>query len=134
MGILNDVNSNESSPFDINDFPQLTGRPNSAGGSHNQLGLKKQSLGVSSIVQQNQNSAFKMKIFLLCLVIKGNCMCQREYKLWYFERWGRSWWVCLGGSYPLNRQQQQQQGTSVGSGGGIPFPTANNQDLHMCWL
>lgn len=32
MGMLNDVNSNDSSPFDMNDFPLLTGRPNSAGG------------------------------------------------------------------------------------------------------
>lgn len=40
MGILNDVNSNDSSPFDINDFPQLTGRPSSAGGPQGQLGIE----------------------------------------------------------------------------------------------
>lgn len=39
MGMLNDVNSNDSSPFDINnDFPQLTSRPSSAGGPQGQLG------------------------------------------------------------------------------------------------
>lgn len=39
MGVLNDVNSNESTPFDINlDFPQLTNRPSSAGGPQGQLG------------------------------------------------------------------------------------------------
>lgn len=39
MGMLNDMNSNESTPFDINlDFPQLTSRPSSAGGPQGQLG------------------------------------------------------------------------------------------------
>ena len=38
MGMLNDVNSNDNSPFDINDFPQLSGRPSSAGGPQGQLG------------------------------------------------------------------------------------------------
>lgn len=41
MGMLNEVNSNDSSPFDINlDFPQLTSRPSSAGGPQGQLGNK----------------------------------------------------------------------------------------------
>lgn len=39
MGMLNDVNSNDNSPYDINnDFPQLTSRPSSAGGPQGQLG------------------------------------------------------------------------------------------------
>lgn len=39
MGMLNDVNTNDNSPFDINnDFPQLTSRPSSAGGPQGQLG------------------------------------------------------------------------------------------------
>lgn len=38
MGMLNDVNSNDGAPFDINDFPQLSSRPNSAGGPQGQLG------------------------------------------------------------------------------------------------
>ena len=38
MGMMNDVNSNDSAPFDINDFTQLTSRPNSAGGPQGQLG------------------------------------------------------------------------------------------------
>lgn len=42
MGMLNDVNSNDSSPFDINDFPQLSSRPSSAGGPQGQLGKFKQ--------------------------------------------------------------------------------------------
>lgn len=40
MGMLNDVNSSDSSPFDINDFPLLSGRPSSAGGPQGQLGNK----------------------------------------------------------------------------------------------
>lgn len=39
MGMLNDVNSNDGAPFDINDFPQLTSRPSSAGGPQGQLGM-----------------------------------------------------------------------------------------------
>ncbi|RVW56955.1 putative NOT transcription complex subunit VIP2 [Vitis vinifera] len=66
MGMLNDMNSNENSPFDINDFPQLTSRPSSSGGPQGQLGsLRKQGLGVSPIVQQNKSSASKMRIFQL---------------------------------------------------------------------
>ncbi|KAJ1431949.1 putative NOT transcription complex subunit VIP2 isoform X2, partial [Sesbania bispinosa] len=37
MGMLNDVNSSDNSPFDLNDFPQLTSRPSSAGGPQGQL-------------------------------------------------------------------------------------------------
>ena len=37
MEMLGDVNSN-GSPFDFNDFPQLSGRPGSAGGPQGQLG------------------------------------------------------------------------------------------------
>ena len=37
-GMLHDGNSGDNSPFDINDFPQLTGRPNSAGGGQGQYG------------------------------------------------------------------------------------------------
>ena len=39
IGMLNDVNSNDNSPFDINVFPQLTSRPSSAGGPQGQLGM-----------------------------------------------------------------------------------------------
>lgn len=38
MGILNDMNSNEGAPYDINDFPQLSSRPSSSGGPQGQLG------------------------------------------------------------------------------------------------
>lgn len=38
MGMLNEMNSNDGAAFDINDFPQLTSRPNSSGGPQGQLG------------------------------------------------------------------------------------------------
>jgi len=38
MGMLSDENSNDSSPFTLNDFPQLGSRPNSAGGPQGHLG------------------------------------------------------------------------------------------------
>jgi CCR4-NOT transcription complex subunit 2 len=37
-GMLHDGSSADNAPFDINDFPQLTGRPNSAGGGQGQYG------------------------------------------------------------------------------------------------
>ncbi|PQQ11319.1 putative NOT transcription complex subunit VIP2 isoform X1 [Prunus yedoensis var. nudiflora] len=72
MGMLNDVNSNDSSPFDINDFPQLTSRPSSAGGPQGQLGsLRKQGLGVSPIVQQNQEFSIQNEDFPALPGFKG---------------------------------------------------------------
>lgn len=38
MGMLNDVNSNDKSPFDLNDFPQLTTQRSSMGGAQGQMG------------------------------------------------------------------------------------------------
>ncbi|KAK6137531.1 hypothetical protein DH2020_028729 [Rehmannia glutinosa] len=38
MALLNDSNAHDNATFDVNDFPQLSGRPPSAGGSHGQIG------------------------------------------------------------------------------------------------
>lgn len=38
MALLGDLNVCENAPFDINDFPQLTAPPNSAGSSQGQPG------------------------------------------------------------------------------------------------
>ncbi|XP_042958951.1 probable NOT transcription complex subunit VIP2 isoform X4 [Carya illinoinensis] len=71
MGMLNDLNSNDT-PFDINDFPQLTSRPSSAGGPQGQLGsLRKQGLGVSPIVQQNQEFSIQNEDFPALPGFKG---------------------------------------------------------------
>ncbi|XLS58133.1 hypothetical protein HN51_007888, partial [Arachis hypogaea] len=38
MDMLNDANSSDNSRFNMNEFPQLTNRPSSAGGPQGQLG------------------------------------------------------------------------------------------------
>ncbi|KAI5431840.1 putative NOT transcription complex subunit vip2 [Lathyrus oleraceus] len=70
MGMLNDLNSSDSSPFDLNDFPQLSSHPSSAGGPQGQLGtLRKQ--GLSPIVQQNQEFSIQNEDFPALLGYKG---------------------------------------------------------------
>ncbi|KAK7261433.1 hypothetical protein RIF29_27743 [Crotalaria pallida] len=144
MGMLNDVNSNDSSPFDINDFPQLTSRPSSAGGPPGQLGsLRKQGLGVSPIVQQNQEFSIQNEDFPALPGFKGGNadfgmdMHQKDQlhdntvsmmQSQHFSM-GRSAGFNLGGSYSSHRtQQQQQHGPSVSSS-GVSFSSMNNQDL-----
>ncbi|KAJ4952395.1 hypothetical protein NE237_029227 [Protea cynaroides] len=143
MGMLNDVNSNDNAPFDINDFPQLNGRPSSAGSSQGQLGsLRKQSVGV---VQQNQEFSIQNEDFPALPGYKGG---NTDYSLDLHQKeqlndsamsmmqsqhfpMGRSSGFSLGGSYSSHRQHQQQQASSVG-GSGVSFGATNNQDLlHM---
>nr|XP_007150270.1 hypothetical protein PHAVU_005G140000g [Phaseolus vulgaris]XP_007150272.1 hypothetical protein PHAVU_005G140000g [Phaseolus vulgaris]ESW22264.1 hypothetical protein PHAVU_005G140000g [Phaseolus vulgaris]ESW22266.1 hypothetical protein PHAVU_005G140000g [Phaseolus vulgaris] len=141
MGMLNDVNSGDSSPFDINDFPQLTTHPSSAGGPQGQLG----GLGVSPIVQQNQEFSIQKEDFPALPGFKGGTadfamdMYQKEQlhdntvsmmQSQHFSM-GRSSGFSLGGSYPSHRtqQQQQQQHTPSVSGNGVSFSSVNNQDL-----
>ncbi|CAN1283124.1 Probable NOT transcription complex subunit VIP2 [Linum perenne] len=146
MGMLNDVNSNNSSPFDINnDFPQLTSRPNSAGGPQGQLGsLRKQGLGVSPIVQQNQEFSIQNEDFPALPGFKGGNadytmdMHQKEQlhdntmsmmQSQHFSM-GRSSGFNLGGSYPSYRPQQQQQHAPANNGppgmGLKPLNSANS--------
>ncbi|XVF68673.1 hypothetical protein PTKIN_Ptkin11bG0020200 [Pterospermum kingtungense] len=139
MGMLNDVNSNDSSPFDINnDFPQLTSRPSSAGGPQGQLGsLRKQGLG--PIVQQNQEFSIQNEDFPALPGFKGG---NADYPMDLHQKeqlhdstmsmmqsqhfsMGRSVGFNLGGSYSSHRPQQQQQHASSGSGSGVSFsPTS----------
>ncbi|KAK7324979.1 hypothetical protein VNO77_28975 [Canavalia gladiata] len=144
MGMLNDVNSGDSAPFDINDFPQLTSRPGSAGGPQGQLGsLRKQGLGVSPIVQQNQEFSIQNEDFPALPGFKGGNadfamdMHQKEQlhdnavsmmQSQHFSM-GRSAGFSLGGSYPSHRAQQQQQHAPSVSGNGVSFSSVNNQDL-----
>ncbi|KAK4788415.1 hypothetical protein SAY86_019734 [Trapa natans] len=141
MGMLNEVNSNDSSPFDINlDFPQLSSRPSSAGGP--QGSLRKQNL--SPIVQQNQEFSIQNEDFPALPGFKGGNadysmeMHQKEHnensasvlQQQHFLL-GRSTGFNLGGSYTAHRPQQQQHAPSVSSS-SVSFPPGNNQDfLHL---
>ncbi|CAK9314470.1 unnamed protein product [Citrullus colocynthis] len=139
LGMLNDVNTNDNSPFDLNDFPQLTSRPSSAGGPQGQLSsLRKQ--GLSPIVQQNQEFSIQNEDFPALPRFKGgnadygmdihqkdqhensvSMMQSQQFSI------GRSAGFNLGGTYS-HRPQQQQHSPAV-SNSTVSFPSANNQDL-----
>ncbi|KAK9672493.1 hypothetical protein RND81_12G103900 [Saponaria officinalis] len=126
MGMLNDENSNDGSPFTLNDFPQLGSRPNSAGGHHGQIGsLRKQGLGVSPIVQQNQEFSIQSEDFPALPGFKaggsadyGMDFQQKEQlhengmpiQSQHFSM-GRSTGFNLGGMYSSHHPHQQQQHT-----------------------
>ncbi|MCE3050692.1 putative NOT transcription complex subunit vip2 [Datura stramonium] len=141
MGMLNDVNSNDGSPFDINDFPQLSSRPSSAGGPQDNWVHCE-----NKLLNKIRNSAFKMKIFLPCQDLKVempsyamdlhperttsrntiSMMQQQRFSM------GRSGGFNLGGTYSSLRSQQQQQHASSVSNSGLSFSNVNNQDpLHL---
>ncbi|KAM3303440.1 putative NOT transcription complex subunit VIP2 isoform X1 [Capsicum chacoense] len=142
LGLLNDVNTNDGSPFDINDFPQLSSRPSSAGGPQGQLGsLRKQ--GISPIVQQNQEFSIQNEDFPALPGFKGgnadyamdphqkeqlhdnalSMMQQQHFSM------GRSAGFNLGGTYSSHRPQQQLQHAPSVSSSGVSFSNMNNQDL-----
>ncbi|XP_057451514.1 probable NOT transcription complex subunit VIP2 isoform X2 [Lotus japonicus] len=144
MGMLNDLHSGDSSPFDINEFPQLTSRPSSAGGSQGQLGsLRKQGLGGGPIGQQNQEFRIESEDFPALPGYKGGSadfamdMHQKEQlhdnpvsmmQSQHFPM-GRSTGFSLGGSYSSHRSQQQQQHAPSVSSSGVSFSPVNSQDL-----
>lgn len=139
MGMLNDMNSNDGAPYDINDFPQLASRPNSAGGPQGQLGsLRKQ--GLSPIVQQNQEFSIQNEDFPALPGFKGGNI---DYSMDMHPKeqihdssvsmiqpqhfsMGRSSGFNLGATYSSHRPQQH---TPSASGSGGPFSNVNNQDL-----
>ncbi|KAJ4872563.1 putative NOT transcription complex subunit VIP2 [Raphanus sativus] len=124
--------SNDSSLFDINnDFPQLTSRPGSAGGTQGQLGsLRKQGLGVP-LAQQNQEFRIQNEDFPALPGYKGGSsdypmdMHQKEQlhdnamSMMHSQNFpmGRSGGFNLGETYSSHRPQQQPQHTS--STGGL---------------
>ncbi|KAI3772409.1 hypothetical protein L6452_03595 [Arctium lappa] len=143
MGMLNDVNNNDGSPFDINDFPQLSSRPSSSGGAQGQIGsLRKQGLGVSPIVQQNQEFSIQNEDFPALPGFKGG---NADYAMDLHQKdqlhdnnvsmmqsphfsMGRSSGFNLGGTFSSHRPQQQQHVPSISSS-GVSFSSVNNQDL-----
>ncbi|KAF0914314.1 hypothetical protein E2562_028200 [Oryza meyeriana var. granulata] len=130
MGMLHDAS--DGAPFDINDFPQLTGRPSSAGGPQGQYAgsLRKQGVGVNTIVQQNQEFSIQNEDFPALPGYKGTTsdyamelhhkeqlhdnvpvMQAQQYPM------SRSVGFNLGSNYPPNRQQHQQGANSVQNAG-----------------
>ncbi|KAI4983480.1 hypothetical protein ZWY2020_023972 [Hordeum vulgare] len=109
MGMLHD--SSDSAPFDINDFPQLTGRPNSAGGSQGQYGsLRKQGVGVNSIVQQNQEFSIQNEDFPALPGFKGGSS-DYPMELHHKEQLHENVPVMQAQQYPQLLQQYQQPQT-----------------------
>ncbi|KAL9679354.1 hypothetical protein QQ045_017212 [Rhodiola kirilowii] len=139
MGMLGDMNHNESSPFDMNDFPQLTSRPSSAGGHQQHLGsMRKQGIGVG---QQHQEFSIQNEDFPALPGFKGG---NTDYAMDLHQKdqlhdnnasmmsqhfpAGRSTGFSIGGTYSTHRAQQHPQS---GIGSGVNFSQLNNQDLHL---
>ncbi|CAN6350637.1 unnamed protein product [Urochloa humidicola] len=146
-GMLHDGSSGDNAPFDINDFPQLTGRPNSSGGGQGQYGsLRKHGVSVNAIVQQNQEFSIQNEDFPALPGYKGsssdygmdmhhkdhlhenvNIMQAQHYPM------ARSSGFNLGSSYPP--RQHQQSANSVQNAGleniglrpaNSPSPSSNS--------
>lgn len=142
LALLNELSRDHAS-FDINDFPQLTGQPNSASGSQGQLGLsRKQGVG---FLQQNQEFSMQNEDFPALPGYKGGGSSEFQGNMHQKEQLhesvmsmmqsrhlpvGRSSGFNIGGSYPSHHQQQQQHAQSV-TGGGLSFLPANNQDIQF---
>ncbi|KAK6158108.1 hypothetical protein DH2020_005422 [Rehmannia glutinosa] len=96
MALLNDSNAHDNATFDVNDFPQLSGRPPSAGGSHGQIG----GLNVGGSAEYTINAHQKEQIH----DSMANLMQPQQLSA------GNHWFGssdCLG-TYDLLMQQYQQ--------------------------
>ncbi|CAN8248501.1 unnamed protein product [Cochlearia groenlandica] len=129
--------SSDSSLFDINnDFPQLTSRPGSAGGTQGQLGsMRKHGLG-GPIGQQNQEFSIQNEDFPALTGYKGGSsdypmdLHQNEQlhdnamSMMHSQNFsmGRTGGFNLGATYPSHHPQQQQgHHTASVSGGHISY-------------
>ncbi|XP_031099150.1 probable NOT transcription complex subunit VIP2 isoform X1 [Ipomoea triloba] len=131
MALLNEYNARDNATFDINDFPQLGGRPPSAGGSQGQLGfIRKPNIGFS---QQNQEFSIQNEDFPALPGFKGQKDQLQESMASMMQSQhlavGRSSGFSFGGNYSSHQPQQQQASSTNGS--GISFPPANYQDARF---
>lgn len=146
--LSSDGGSNDSAPFDMNDFPQLTARQNSSGGPQGQLAsLRKQGVGVNSVVQQSQEFSIQNEDFPALPGFKGGnaeFTMDLHHKEQQHENaiammppshfpMSRTAGFALGSSYTSHRQQQQQQqqgpsGLST-SNAVATFSSGNSADL-----
>ncbi|KAL2525056.1 NOT2/NOT3/NOT5 family [Abeliophyllum distichum] len=141
MQLLNDSSAHENATFDVNDFPQLSGRPPSAGGSQGQLGLMKHNIGFT---QQNQEFSIQNEDFP---ALTGYRAANAEFPVNARQKEqlhdsmasliqpqqlpvGRSSGFNFSGTYSSHHPQQQHRASSTNSG-GASFLTAGNQDLHF---
>ncbi|KAI5655550.1 hypothetical protein M9H77_32737 [Catharanthus roseus] len=140
--LLNEMNAHEDATIDINEFPQLGGRPTSSGSSQGQIGyMRKQNLGFP---QQNQEFSIQNEDFPALPGYKGGStefpmnMHQKEQlhdgmsSMMQSQHlhFGRSTGVGFGAASSSHYQQHQQHATSLNST-GVPFVPANYQDVHF---
>ncbi|XP_027181310.1 probable NOT transcription complex subunit VIP2 [Coffea eugenioides] len=142
--LLNDLNAHEDTTFDMNDFPQLAGRPSSTGGSQGQIGfLRKQNVGFS---QQNQEFSIQNEDFPALPGYKGGNV---EFPMNIHQKeqihnmssmmhpqnmpLGRSAGVNFGGASSSHYQQAQQHASSTNGSGlsFLPSKYQNYQDIHF---
>ncbi|XP_042055634.1 probable NOT transcription complex subunit VIP2 isoform X3 [Salvia splendens] len=147
MALLNESNAHDNATFDVNDFPQLSGRPPSAGGSHGQIGMmQKHNIGFG---QQNQEFSIQNEDFPALPGYKGglNVGGSAEYTMNAHQKeqihdnmtnlmqqsqqlsMGRSSGFNFGGSYSSHHPQQHRASSINGS--GVSYLTSGNSDLHF---
>lgn len=147
MALLNESNAHDNATFDANDFPQLNGRPLSAGGSHGQIGMmQKHNIGFG---QQNQEFSIQNEDFPALPGYKGglNVGSSSEYNMNAHQKeqihdnmtnllqqsqqlsMGRSSGFSFGGSYSSHHPQQHR--TSSINGTGVSYVTSGNSDIHF---
>ncbi|KAG6382536.1 hypothetical protein SASPL_157789 [Salvia splendens] len=146
MALLNESNAHDNATFDVNDFPQLSGHPPSAGGSHGQIGMmQKHNIGFG---QQNQEFSIQYEDFPALPGYKGGLnVGSAEYTINAHQKeqihdsmtnlmqqsqqlsLGRSSGFNFGSSYS-SHHPQQHRGSSI-NGTGVSYLTSGSSDLHI---
>ncbi|XP_047941998.1 probable NOT transcription complex subunit VIP2 isoform X2 [Salvia hispanica] len=147
MALLNESNAHDNATFDVNDFPQLSGRPSSAGGSHGQIGMmQKHNIGFG---QQNQEFSIQYEDFPALPGYKGglNVGGSAEYTINPHQKeqihdsmtnlmqqsqqlsLGRSSGFNFGSSYSSHHPQQHRASSINGT--GVSYLTSGSSDLHI---